>query len=315
MTVTQNTKISGSPTDAELELINKYTVKPLEAQDVYTFGVVLCDNEIDRDFERFDIPALKKLAELFVGKTGIFDHSLKGKDQTARIFSCEVVSDPQLKNSVGEPYTKLTARAYMPRTQKNAQLIEEIDAGIKKETSVGCAVSKSICSICGKDTRTESCPHMKGKTYAGKTCHRVLSEPKDAYEWSFVAVPAQPAAGVTKSYTDDVFKTVKRLSDNSADIMLSKNEAAEIYSYISSLRELAREGKEYRDELLCDVIRMGAVALPQMKGESLSEICRTLNLEQLKELKKAFSGNDRGLRSQLASKEQACPAQNNEFKI
>ena len=86
MITTQNSVLSGAPTPQELELINNYTVKPLSADEVYTFGIVLCDNEIDRDFERFDIPALEKLAELFVGKTGIFDHSMSGRDQTARIF-------------------------------------------------------------------------------------------------------------------------------------------------------------------------------------------------------------------------------------
>ena len=75
MITTQNSVLSGAPTPQELELINSYTVKPLKAEEVYTFGIVLCDNEIDRDFERFDIPALEKLAGLFVGKTGIFDHS------------------------------------------------------------------------------------------------------------------------------------------------------------------------------------------------------------------------------------------------
>ena len=82
MIITQNSVLSGAPTPQELELINSYTVKPLKAEEVYTFGIVLCDNEIDRDFERFDIPALEKLAGLFVGKTGIFDHSMSGRDQT-----------------------------------------------------------------------------------------------------------------------------------------------------------------------------------------------------------------------------------------
>ena len=62
---------------------------------------MLCDNEIDRDFERFDIPALEKLAELFVGKTGIFDHSMSGRDQTARIFSCRVETDENKVTSAG----------------------------------------------------------------------------------------------------------------------------------------------------------------------------------------------------------------------
>ena len=36
----------------------------------------------------------------------------------------------------------------------------------------------------------------------GKSCC-VLSEPVDAYEFSFVAVPAQPAAGVMKGFRED----------------------------------------------------------------------------------------------------------------
>ena len=86
MITTQNSVLSGAPTPQELELINNYTVKPLSADEVYTFGIVLCDNEIDRDFERFDIPALEKLAELFVGKTGIFDHSMSGRSDGEDIF-------------------------------------------------------------------------------------------------------------------------------------------------------------------------------------------------------------------------------------
>lgn len=316
MIFTQDTILSGTPSEQELELINKYTVKPLSADEVYTFGLVLCDNEVDRDFERFDIAALEKLAELFVGKTGIFDHNMSSKDQTARIFSCHVETEENRLTSTGEKYTKLCARAYMPRSEKNAALIGEIDAGIKKETSVGCAVAKSICSICGKDSRTENCPHINGREYSSKLCHRILSEPTDAYEWSFVAVPAQKAAGVTKSYSanEQTVKTVKRLSCASGTMTLTKSEAEDLYSYIDELKRLAREGEEYREELICDVIRMGAVALPDMQGESLSAICETLDIARLRELKKAFSSS-RGLNSQLASREYEMHGENSEFRI
>ena len=290
MITTQNSVLSGAPTPQELELINNYTVKPLSADEVYTFGIVLCDNEIDRDFERFDIPALEKLAELFVGKTGIFDHSMSGRDQTARIFSCRVETDENKVTSAG--------------------------AGIKKETSVGCSVGRSVCSICGKDGRTDPCAHIKGREYGGKLCHRILCDPTDAYEWSFVAVPAQPAAGVTKSYRADeqTVKTVKRLSCANEGVTLTKAEAAGLYGYIDELEQLAREGKEYREELICDVIRMGAAALPDMRGESLSAICGTLGLEQLRELKKAFSGGGK-LNSQLSSAKPETHSGNSEFRI
>ena len=74
--------------------------------------------------------------------------------------------------------------------------IEDIEGGIKREVSIGCAVARTVCSVCGKVYG--SCEHRKGVTYDGKLCVAVLCEPTDAYEFSFVAVPAQRQAGVQK---------------------------------------------------------------------------------------------------------------------
>ncbi len=186
--------------ETEMAKINKFTRRELKEDEVYTFSVVLCDNEIDRDCEKFSVDALKKLAELYVGKTGIWSHDPKGENQTARIYDTEVVSDPSRKTADGEVYTYLKASAYMVRTSSNADLIREIDGGIKKEVSVGCSVSKEICSVCGRDRNAGECAHRKGRVYNGRKCFHILSGPTDAYEWSFVAVPAQKGAGVTKKY-------------------------------------------------------------------------------------------------------------------
>lgn len=186
--------------DKKMEKINRFTRRELTEDEVYCFSVVLCDNEIDRDNEKFSVSALNKLAELYVGKTGIFNHDPKGENQTARIYETEVLTDPTRKTADGEEYTYLKASAYMVRTASNADLIREIDGGIKKEVSVGCAVAKETCSICGRDLRTGECAHRKGRSYNGRKCYHTLSDPTDAYEWSFVAVPAQKGAGVTKKY-------------------------------------------------------------------------------------------------------------------
>ena len=39
-----------SANDDEMKLINKFTLEPLEKEQVYVFEVIACDNEIDRDF-------------------------------------------------------------------------------------------------------------------------------------------------------------------------------------------------------------------------------------------------------------------------
>ena len=182
-----------------LDMINTFTRRPLTEEEVYVFPVILCDNEVDRDGERFSDEALEKLCRLFVGRTGIFDHKPDAGNQNARIFHTELVSDPERITKAGEPYKYLKAQAYMVRTDENRNLIAEIDGGIKKEVSISCTAAERKCSVCGG----ESCAHIRGKYYGGKLCHTVLGGITDAYEWSFVAVPAQVNAGVTKRFSEE----------------------------------------------------------------------------------------------------------------
>lgn len=275
----------------ELELIGQFARKKLSSDELYTFSLILCDNEIDRDNEKFTVSALNSLAKLFVGKTGIFDHNMKSKDQTARIYSAEVVTDKSRKTSDGEDYTYIRAKAYMVRTEKNKDLIAEIDAGIKKETSVGCSVRDISCSICGRNIKTEGCEHQKGKTYGGKLCCYLLSDPADAYEWSFVAVPAQKNAGVIKSFS---------------------------FGSESGTEKLEEWATEYKNELKSDIIRCACTVLPEIKSSLLGEICDSLPLASLKEMRSAFLANARKnlpVARQLAATESDGENENSEYKI
>lgn len=185
-----------------LEKINRFTRRPFTEDEIYTFSVVLCDNDIDRDFERFSDNALETLSKNFMGKTGIFDHNPTASNQNARIFETEIVTDSSRKTRTGEPYKYLKASAYMVRTAGNETLISEIDGGIKKEVSISCSASTRKCSICGCDKSANGCVHAKGKMYNNKMSYIILDDITDAYEWSFVAVPAQVNAGVTKHSSD-----------------------------------------------------------------------------------------------------------------
>lgn len=73
-----------------LEKINRFTRRELGEDEVYTFSVILCDNDIDRDLERFSDEALVTLAEKFIGRTGISDHDPSSANQTARIFDTQI---------------------------------------------------------------------------------------------------------------------------------------------------------------------------------------------------------------------------------
>ena len=63
--------------EVRLAQLNQFTRRTLTQEEVFLFDVRLCDNEIDRDGERFSLEALEQLKTLFVGKTGIFDHNPK----------------------------------------------------------------------------------------------------------------------------------------------------------------------------------------------------------------------------------------------
>ena len=184
-----------------LDKINALTRRKFKAEELYTFPVVLCHNDIDRDLERFSDAALDEMAKLYIGKTGIFDHNPTADNQAARIYDTEVITDMEKETAWGGAYRYLKGYAYMVRTESNADLITEIDAGIKKEVSVSCSAARRTCSVCGKSVTDGSCGHQRGETYDGQLCHTVLDGITDAYEWSFVAVPAQVGAGVAKHYT------------------------------------------------------------------------------------------------------------------
>lgn len=264
-------------TTEELARINEFAKCALSAGEVYTFAVKLCDNEIDRDCERFARETLTQLSELFVGKCGIFDHEWSAKEQTARIYRTELVETKE-RTKAGDGYCYLKGYAYMLRTEKNKELIAEIEGGIKKEVSVGCSVRESACSVCGKEIGV--CGHEKGKVYDGKLCYAELKDASDAYEWSFVAVPAQPKAGVMKRYGQEEAGSLKALVRQRG----SRANAREL----EKLEKQAELGRTYLGELRKEVCRLMLTAEKSFDGETVEKMTEKLGEEELKELHRVY---------------------------
>ena len=196
-------------TDEDLKKINKYTLSPVTADDVFIFKATMADNEQDdRNFMPFDLKALQALKKLYPGKTMLKDHSRRADNQIARIYDTELVQNANKQTELGELHTELVAKIYMIKTDSNKDLIAEIMGGIKKEVSTSCTPEKMVCNICGTDNMKNYCRHWPGVEYTiddgtatgtKKRCKMLLSGAKEAYELSFVAVPAQPRAGTHKS--------------------------------------------------------------------------------------------------------------------
>ena len=252
-----NVTSAGIPDEKQLEKINAQAKSPLAAEDVYVFSVRLCDDQVDRDDERFTAEALEQLAPMFIGKTGICDHAWSSDKQVARIF------DAGVEYAGGAAYLK--AWAYILRGEKTAELIREIEGGIKKEVSVGCAMGRRICSICGAEYGC--CEHRKGQMYGAQRCTAVLCEPKDAYEFSFVAVPAQRDAGVLKKMK--------------ADGWMSPDE-------VRVLEKQAALGRSYRAELEQEFVTLALMLDMGLSEKALRQMAGALEAEQLRQARSAM---------------------------
>jgi len=197
-----------------MKKINTYTLSEVTEDDVFKFSMVLCDNEIDRDFECFSDNALITLKSKMLGKTIIHDHDCKSDNQIARIYSTKIETVPDRLTKYGEQYKRLVASAYIPKIPENEKIISEINSGIKKEGSISCSANKKTCSICKTNNREVNCEHYKNEIYDGKMCYKILDDIQDGYEWSFVAIPAQPEAMVIQSNYNKNYKGENGMEKN-----------------------------------------------------------------------------------------------------
>lgn len=257
--------VGGAPTAAQMEAVNRLAKTRLNPEQVYVFSLRLCDDQMDRDYERFDRQALYGLAKLFIGRTGVVDHRWSADNQVARIFETQVVQDRET--------SFIKAWAYIRRGGANEEIIADIEAGIKKEVSVGCAMARAVCSVCGSEYG--ACGHVKGETYDGAVCCAILQEPVDAYEFSFVAVPAQREAGVLKALGGG--RTLKELA-----------QAGGAQREYQALCKEAELGRRYRRELEDSIVRLGLALELGVEAPVLRSLASCAGAEELMTLKKAL---------------------------
>ena len=258
-------KTGGVPTAVQLGAINALAKAEMTEEQVYVFSLRLCDDQVDRDFERFDTAALPALAKLFIGKTGIADHKWSSENQVARIFGAETVME--------EGISYIKAWAYIRRGGANDEIIADIEAGIKKEVSVGCAMGRSVCSICGSEYG--DCGHRKGQYYDGQLCCAILKEPMDAYEFSFVAVPAQVNAGVLKGMGRN--RCLKELAEEFG-----------VQNEYRALFKEAQLGRQYRKELEDSIVRLCLALELGAQANTYRNLVKTAAAEDLMQLKSAL---------------------------
>ena len=190
LTQTVLTKVDSVKTDEnrpnaeELALINQYSDRQFSADEVFVASMILCDNDVDKDYEQFTCGSLMKLAKLYEGMRGVVDIY---SNYTPRIFSCKLKPVPGKVNKLGEPYYTLVAKFYLPAVPETAALRAMIADGSISKVSVGCSTDPAVCSICHKPL--SECEHVKGHFYNSELCYGLLYNPEDVYEFAFVDLP------------------------------------------------------------------------------------------------------------------------------
>ena len=161
----------------------------------------------------------------------------------------------------------LKAWAYMVKSPNTNDLILKIDAGIVKEVSVSCRIEKKVCSICGNQYNG-SCNHILGTKYDDRFCYIKLENPTDAYEWSFVAVPAQKEAGVTKRV-----KKYYKISD----------------SNVSEFQKNTKALEYYKNRLKSNVIKLSYLNNFMTESTCFKDIIEKLTIKELESFLHYFS--------------------------
>ncbi len=257
-----------------LDMINRYALTPLKAEEVYTRKLLLAHNCIDRDNERFPDPMLDQFATTIVGKSLLIAHNRK--ETGSGLFfdaSTEEMTPEQFKSLTGEMPRMpdgvdrckcLWAWFYTLKTPSSEEWLKWIDGGITRHCSIGFAAA-DLTAI--------------RKEPNGPAMYWEYVTPGEALEGSLVWLGAQPGATAQKNLKDQdttnrgepTMKTlvallvgfgIKSLTETATEDQVAAGIKALIDEKDAKIRDLepqAADGKAYRDDLIADTVKFAAL--------------------------------------------------------
>jgi len=252
----------GQPDEQQLAIINQYTLEDATNENVYVRTVYLAHNGIDRDRDVFDDALLADFARTLPGKGIFIKHPMSydgdsgpgvGRWFTARVLDLSqdearaVLREPDLQFPPANERAKvLEASFFLPRTDKYAGLIQDIDYGAAGDVSIGF-------------TASDRSPITDGQSDQ-PIADRILG-PGQALEGSLVWLGAQPGARVHKHLDlfddedpemDEVKELKQKISDQKAEhetAMKKKDEEiaalkSRAASFDAIVKALGEDGKD-----------------------------------------------------------------------
>jgi len=227
-------KAAGNPSSPQLAAINAIALKELTEDEVYVRTAILSHSGIDRDSDAIEKTLLDDFAKTLPGK-GLFIKHPGGWDgdsgpgvgrwfeTSVKKYSLDearrILKQPDLNFIEGDTEAYLLEASYfIPRSEKNADLIADIDAGVASDVSIGFA-ARGRTAVEG----------IEGKTTAWR-----VHAPGEALEGSLVWLGAQPGAHTVKAAGQQNLTNDKSTNTNSED------DAVDLEEYKTALK-LANE--------------------------------------------------------------------------
>jgi len=176
----------GSVSDADADLVadvNKFTLRQLDRDEFAVFTMDLCNNRVDAHYSRFPVNELESINKMVPGRPFMERHDTKGTLPRGTFFRSRLHEDPD------RDYVSVRPDVYILHTEDNRGLIDNIEGGVYRATSIGFSFMHPECSICHKDIRT--CDHVPGRTYGEESCHYVMHDVVSVLEGSVVFSASQ----------------------------------------------------------------------------------------------------------------------------
>lgn len=150
--------------DADLEKINRHTLEPVAASEIFTFSGHCSNDRLDSHFTRMDpMTTLRNYAEDLQNGVSLQEGHNVYVNPYGRSYDGELTTlgdENGVSNAVRGSWYIM--RNILVNGNKTDDSIRQIKAGIIRDMSVGFSEGSYRCGSCGKDLFNSDCPHIPG---------------------------------------------------------------------------------------------------------------------------------------------------------
>ncbi|MDU9695155.1 hypothetical protein O0Q50_28565 [Priestia aryabhattai] len=185
--------------EVDLDAINRHTLEPVTADDIFTFSGVCSNDRLDSYFTRMDpVTTLRNYAaDLNNGVSLLGNHNIYTAPFGRSYGGQLIQDDTDNANAVRGDWYIL--KGVKINGESTDDTIRAIKAGITRDMSVGFSDESYRCGSCGRDLWDWECPHIPGLEDENSRMSFAWIENARLREVSTVYKGATPGAYIDKA--------------------------------------------------------------------------------------------------------------------